>query len=132
MTMYCKYIPSLLVSHEETRAEHMKAITRLHPRKTQHHVHNCLNLNSCCGSKWCISTYTSTFNNNIWDVLQMNIWTFFFLVSCEFPWKGEHRLPNLFPYSLPVLPSIMIGLQTPLGQHPQRANIRGPCYQWSS
>ena len=49
----------------------MKAITRLHPRKTQHHVHNCLHLISCCGAKWCImSIYTSTFNNNIWHALQ--------------------------------------------------------------
>ena len=59
----------------------MKAITRLHPRKTQHHVHNCLHLISCCGVKWCImSTYTSTFNNNIWHALQrvghlLNGWT---------------------------------------------------------
>ena len=70
MTLCYKHVPSLLVSHEEAGAEHMKVITRLHPRKSQYHVHNCLNLNSCCGSKWCTSTYTSTFNNNIWDVLQ--------------------------------------------------------------
>ena len=57
-------------------------ITRLHLKKTQHHVHNCLKLSSCHGSKWCISTYTSTFNNNIGDVLQrvghlLHNWTLF-------------------------------------------------------
>ena len=52
------------------------------------HVHNYLNLDSCCGSKWCMSTYTSTFNNNIWDFLQkvghfLHNWTLFswFLVN---------------------------------------------------
>ena len=46
MTMCCKQVPSLLVSHDEAGVEHMKVITRLHPTKTQHHVHNCLNLSS--------------------------------------------------------------------------------------
>ena len=48
----------------------MKGMTQVHPRKTQHHVQNYFNLSSCCGSKWCTGTYTSTFNNNIWDALQ--------------------------------------------------------------
>ena len=86
--MCYKHVPSLLVSHEKERAEYMKTITRLHSRKTQRHVHNYFNLSNCCGSKWCTSTYTYTFNNNIWDVLQrvghlVHNWTLFswFLVN---------------------------------------------------
>ena len=60
----------------------MKAITWLHPRKTQHHVQNCFNLSSCYGSKCWMSTYTSIFNNNIWDALRrvghlLRNWTLF-------------------------------------------------------
>ena len=77
-----------LASWFPMKKQELKAITQLHRRKTQHHVHNYLNLNSCCGRKWCTSTYTSTFNNNIWDVLHrvehvLHNWTFFswFLVN---------------------------------------------------
>ena len=92
--MCYKHVSSILVSHEEEGVEHMKGITRLHPRKTQHYVHNCLNLNSCCGSKWCTSTYTSTFNNNIWNVLQrvghlLHNWTLFSSFLVNSPEKAD-------------------------------------------
>ena len=80
----------------------MKAITRLHPRKTQHHIQSCLNLSSCCGSKWCTSTYTFTFNNNILDVLQrvrhlLHNWTLFSWFLANSP-KNVDIACKAFPF----------------------------------
>ena len=138
MSMCCKHVPSLLVSHKEASVKHMKVITRLHPKKSQHHIHNCLNLSSCCGSKWCTSTYTFTFNNNIRDVLQrvrhlLHSWTFFSWFIANSP-ENVDITCQAFPLILPVLPSTMMGLQPPLGQYLQRVDIGGQqilYYQWS-
>ena len=105
----------------------MKGITRLHPRKTQHYVHNCLNLNNCCGSKWCTSTYTSTFNNNIWNVLQrvghlLHNWTLFSSFLVNSPEKADTAC-QAFPLFIasPILdndgPSTSIGSTSAEGWH---------------
>ena len=81
----------------------MKAITCLHPRKTQHHVHNCLHLISCCGAKWCImrtyalllSTITSNMLFKESDISCMV--ERFFLGFLQIPLKSWTPLAKPFP-----------------------------------
>ena len=127
-----------MVSHEEAGAEHMKVITQLHPRKTQHHVHNCLNLSNCCGSKCCrvltllLSTITYEMffkESNISCTIKRFLPRFLWI-----PLKRWTPLAKPFPLFIagPVLDND--GLQPPLGKHSQRGDIGGQqilCYQWS-
>ena len=72
-----------------------------------------------CGAKWCMNTYTSTFNNNIWHALQrvghlLHGWTLFswFLANPLKMWTLLAKPFHLFTTSLALdyaRPSTSIG-----------------------
>ena len=99
------------------------------PQEDSNHVHNCLNLSSCCGSKWCKTTYTFTFNDYICHAFQrvrqfLHNWTLFTTPLVNSFKELSISCQAFFPYSFTVLLLIIMGIQHPLSQHPYGTDIR--------